>query len=248
MFISLKKFHKSFFIIISLLEKPSFIFKTRESRNVHINNLLSNEILKPTKLEMTSITPSNNTTTATTNSTTITNSNENNFSLIDVNLDKKKQIVAQMPAPSSPQTFYNNETNSNSQQLAPLDIDLSYFEKKLESNSSSSSFSSSSSSSLSSKNGQSSTTNNYTHNDQKTNNHHSTNKESSNQAKREPNAKLYLDKLLQDIFINKNNSGNNNNLISNNDVTLVKSNSASTFNNQLPTKSDVFSDQKCNFK
>ena len=195
---------------------------------------------------MTSISPGNNTSTATTNRTTITNSNEDNLSLFDVNLDKKKQIVSHLPAP---QPLSNNEINSQLSQLAPLDIDLSYFEKKLESNSSNSSFSSSSSSSLSSKNDQSSNNSNTSKN-HKTHQNHLANKESSNQTKKEPNAKLYLDKLLQDIFINKNNSGNNN-LINNNnnsDVTLVKSNSASTFNAQLTTKNEVFSDKKCNFK
>ena len=67
--------------------------------------------------------------------------------------------------------------------------------------------------------------------------------------KKEPNAKIYLDKLLQDIFMNKNNNGNNNNNTNNsNQVTLVKSNSASTFNQHLTAKSDIFPDKKCNLK
>jgi hypothetical protein len=219
-----------------------YFFKTRESRNIHISNLLTNEILKPVKLEMTSIAPNNNTTIVNTNSTTITNNNENNLSLFDVNLDKKTHTVAQSP---QSQPLNNIQANAQISQLAPLDIDLSYFEKKLESNSSNSS---SSSSSLSSKTDHSSS-NSKSNVNHKTHVNNLANKEISNQAKKEPNAKLYLDKLLQDIFLNKSNSGNNNNLINiNNDVTLVKSNSASTFNPQLTTKSDVFSDKKCNFK
>ena len=195
---------------------------------------------------MTSIAPNNNTSIANTNSTTITKNNENNLSLFDVNLDKKTRTVAQSP---QSQPLNNIEANAQISQLAPLDIDLSYFEQKLESNSSNSS---SSSSSLSSKTDHSSSNSKINVN-HKTHVNNLANKEISNQAKKEPNAKLYLDKLLQDIFLNKNNSGNNNNnnlinINNSSDVTLVKSNSASTFNPQLTTKSDVFSDKKCNFK
>ena len=89
---------------------------------------------------MTSIAPNNNTSIANTNSTTITKNNENNLSLFDVNLDKKTRTVAQSP---QSQPLNNIEANAQISQLAPLDIDLSYFEQKLESNSSNSSSSSS---------------------------------------------------------------------------------------------------------
>ena len=210
--------------------------------------MLSNQILKPTKVDHPLIAPSNKCTpisnSIATNKNTLDNSSTTNvdnqqdlLSFIDVNLKLENSQIQSVTTP--PPLPPSNQTSS---QLAPLDIDLSYFEKKIEPNSSNSSFSSSSSSSSSSKNESSNISNN-----QKMPLNHLNKQSLAN--KKEPNAKIYLDKLLQDIFMNKNNNGNNNNNTNNsNQVTLVKSNSASTFNQHLTAKSDIFPDKKCNLK
>jgi hypothetical protein len=222
--------------------------------------MLTNEILKPVKVDLSGIAFNNNTSISNINTTTITapassssitnknildmhsnNHNEYNQNLLDL-LDVQIQ-----PVISQQNEVIKFQQPLQPQQLAPIDIDLSYFEKKLEPNSSNSSFSSSSSS-TSSKNESSinhkTTYLNHSSKDQ-TNSVSSISNTNNKITKKEPNAKLYLDKLLQDIFLNKNQNNSNN--TNSNDVSLVKSNSATNFNPNL-TKSDVFSDKKCNFK
>lgn len=193
--------------------------------------MLTNEILKPVKVEHTSstsvINPSkpvdnNNSNHATINNNITTNNNNNINNTIDLSIFEANST-------EQPNTAVKSDTSSI---FNSLDIDLSYFESKSDQTSNKTKSASGNKAKPDNNSKISSNTN--------TNAIQSVSK--ANSSKKESNSKVILDELLKDIFVNSNTTNS-----TQMDLIGLSNASEAKLANINKKDDDSLADKKCNF-